>query len=351
MHSQTVPTLKRNKSGWFEIRWSEKDDAGKWRSYRTSTHTKDQKVAKDALWRHLDPSGGVIAGAQGPLYVGELLDQYEKSAEMRGVKNTQAMALRPIRRAWATHGPAGITPQVVTQYTRERMLGWYTQKRIPAQPSTVRRELAAFAAAMHWCVRKKLIRAEDCPDIDLPPNGAPRERFLTEAECAELGLCATEFDRQHGTNVYLFVLIAIDCCARAESIESLTWGRVSFDRNQIDFRDPAKPETSKRRCVVPMSVGVSTAMCDALTNKHARNNDELVVGPIPHNVWKRFIDTTPYKDLTRHDLRRTGASLLVHRGVDLMKVAKMLGDDPQTVIKHYARFAPDYLADVHKPTH
>jgi integrase len=347
---QTVPSLKRNKSGWFEIRWSEKDDTGAWRSQRKSTHTKDQAQAIDELRRHLgNPTGlsALVAGVAQLETIGELLDQYEQSAEMRGVKATQGFALRPIRRAWDALAPEDISPGVVREYTQARMRGEYTERRMPAQSATIRRELVAFGAAMRWCVRKKLIKPEQCPDVDLPPNGAPRERFLTQTEVDDLLQRALAFDKR----VYLFCRLAIDTCARADAIETLTWDRVDTHRGMVDYRDPALPVTTKRREVVPVSDHTRHVLRTLKPGPSMRGGPSgLVVGPIPYDFWKRFTDTTPYKDLTRHDLRRTGASLLVHRGVDLMKVAKMLGDDPQTVIRHYARFAPDYLADVHRPT-
>lgn len=339
---ETVPTLKRNPDGWFYIHWSEKV-ADHWRSRRASTRTKDPKEAMRALARHL----GDGAAEPEPQTIDALLDAYEAGARLRGVKPTQLVALRPIRAAWGGAAPEDLTPEVVARYVQGRGEGHWTKGGRPAAPATVRRELASLQAALRWAVRKRLLLETKAPDIDLPPKSAPRERFLTEEETERLFKRAAEFDAQHGTKLELFCRIAVDCCARAASIEGLRWQQVDWKRGGwLDFRTPGAPETFKRRVVVPMSSGVR----EALTREecwHAPLPDQPVVGPVPHHLWRQFIATTPFMGLTRHDLRRTGASLLIAQGVDLLKVARMLGDDPRTVMKHYARFAPDYLADVH----
>lgn len=351
----TVPALRRNSAGWFYIHWSEKDENGVWRSQRRSTRTKDQQDAIAQLRKHLASAATPGAPMVSPTTVGELIDQYELGANLRGVKLTQLMALRPIRAAWGDKLPQDLDTKAVARYVSERTVhGLWTKRAEPVAPSTVRRELGALTSALRWCLKKRLLLETELPDLDLPPAGAPREVFLTESEATDLCRRALDFDQANGTQLWLFCSIAIDMCARAHAIETLPWGRVDFERNMIDFRDPNLPPTKKRREVLPMSDAVEAI----LRLRHDSSDEELpplptdlVVGPVPHHVWNKFIETTPFKDrgLTRHDLRRTGASLMIARGVELLKVAKMLGDHPQTVLKHYARFAPDYLADVHKP--
>lgn len=345
----TIPKVHRNKDGWYYVRWSEKDDAGAWRSKRQSLRTKDQETAKRELAKHLDDR---TASGWRPIY--ELLDAYEQGAKLRGIKPTQMVALRPIRAAWGLLFPTAITPDVVAEYVQKRSQGLWTKGNRAVKPATIRRELEAATAAFKWCVKKRLLSVTDLPDIDLPPKAAPREVFLTEPDADHLINLALLYDHEHQTRLGLFCALATDCCARAESIERLSWGRVSFDRNQVDFREPGQPETTKRRAVVPMSLRVSDLLLSAMNPSGAGipvrpPGNELVVGPVSQHLWRKFTATTPWPHLTRHDLRRTGASLMIARGVDLMKVAKMLGDDPRTVMKHYARFAPDYLADVHTP--
>ena len=52
--------------------------------------------------------------------------------------------------------------------------------------------------------------------------------------------------------------------------------------------------------------------------------------------------------LTPHILRHTGASILATNGVDLIKIAELMGDSTETVRKHYAKFHPTYMEDATK---
>lgn len=357
----TIPTLQRNSAGWYYIHWSEKDDeTGVWRSQRKSCRTQDTEIAKRALARRLDGSDGQPKPSPKRMTVAELLDEYEQGGAIRGIKLTQLMALRPIRRAWGALYPEDLTPSAVAKYVQERQRGLWTVGEKRVKPQTVRRELEALTAALHWCLSKRLLLETEYVEPDLPPRSPKREVYLTGPEANDLFKRAADFDAKHKTRLELFCTIAVDCCARADSIENLAWNRVDMERRLIDFREPGRPVTNKRREIVPMSDAVWTLLKAEYDKMRMQDetgafvvipprSTELVVGRVSNNLWRKFISTTPYypRGLTRHDLRRTGASLMIARGVDLLKVAKMLGDNPETVLKHYACFAPDYLADVH----
>ena len=58
--------------------------------------------------------------------------------------------------------------------------------------------------------------------------------------------------------------------------------------------------------------------------------------------FERFVEAHGF-DCTRHDLRRTWATLRAQAGVDLFAIAGVLGDTIETVTKHYAHHHPDFL--------
>jgi integrase len=276
--------------------------------------------------------------------IADLIDQYELGAKLRGVAPTQLMALRPVRRAFAGYVPEELTPRAIAGYVNCRRLGKFTECHgtRPAKDGTIRRELGALSAVLNWAHQKRLLK-DAPPTIDLPPQSPPREVFLTVDE-ADVLFEDAAMKVQAGSRVGLFVCLALDTWARANAIETLPWSRVNLDLRQIDYRDPSKPETCKRRVPVPISTRLLRVLYDAEGGVGA----EPVVGPITQYEWKRWLGSTIFHDrgITRHDLRRTGISCAVARGVDLMKVAQMAGDDYGTILKHYARFAPDYLEGV-----
>lgn len=279
--------------------------------------------------------------------VNDLIDQYEQGAKLRGLAPTQLNALKPIRRALGEATPAKLTPGAIDKYVSRRRDGWFTNAFAAkgAANGTIRRELGALSSVLNWGVQKHLIK--DAPSIDLPPTSPPRENFLDKGAADALWDYAADevrdgdfIDRKVG----LFTCLALDTWARANSIETLPWSRVTLGSpGRIDYRDPARPETAKRRVPVP----ISTRLRDVLLTAGVADPDgALVTGPITQYAWRSFTSEAGFPDLTRHDLRRTGISLAVARGVDLMKVAQMAGDNYDTVLKHYARFAPDYLDGV-----
>lgn len=279
-----------------------------------------------------------------------LLDEYERSATMRGVKATTINALIPIRRALGMLAPNELTPARIRAYTSERQMGCWSRAHAKrgAQSGTIRRELGALTAALNWCVSRKLVERSDLPFIDLPAPSPPREVFLPLAEADALWDVAAKTAVEHSGPVGLFTCLALDTWARAASIETLTWEKVDLDLARIDYRDLTNPATAKRRVPVVISPRLSDVLRAWRTN---HPNDKVVCGPISHYLWRAFVKYSSTRvDLCRHDLRRTGISLAIARGVDPMKVAQMAGDDYETIMKHYARFAPDFLDGVWSPS-
>lgn len=280
--------------------------------------------------------------------ISDLIDQYEQGAKLRGLSPTQLNALKPIRRCLGKFRPRGLTPVMVGSYIADRRKGHFTNAhaKLPAADGTIRRELGALSAVLNWGADKRLIKRDEVPTIDLPPCSPPRENFLAGADADRLFVKARILvEAAHPTlgRAALFACIALDTWARADAVETLTWGRVSVDKGQIDYRDPRRPETKKRRVPVPMSSRLHLLL--AMLRLKAQPAD-AVVGPVTQYAWKKFVTWAGFPDLTRHDLRRTGISCAIARGVDLLKVAQMAGDDLATILKHYARFAPDYLDGV-----
>lgn len=278
-----------------------------------------------------------------------LISEYEAGAKLRGVAPSQLNALIPVRRGLGQLTPQQLTPKRQQLYVAERRKGEHSRAhaRVGAANGTIRRELGALTAVFNWAEGKRLIPERSAPLLDLPPKSPGRKVYLTEPEADDLWQRAAAWTRD---NVGLFVMMALDTWARAEAIETLPGERVFLDRGLIDYRDPTRPETLKRRVPVTLSPRLLASLRERMPVQPSVG--ALVVGRVTHYAWRCFIETTPYaaKGLTRHDLRRTGISLAFARGVDPMKICQMSGDDLDTLLEHYACFAPDYLAGVHAPS-
>jgi integrase len=356
-----TPRLTRdNATGIWQIRWTEKRDDGSWRSHSLSTRTKDRAVAAHVLqgFQVELMKGGIggVGALPGAQPIEEILDAYELAAEMRRVGETQSFSLRPIRSFFGKLTVADVTPGIVARYVRERRAGSHTQRAPRAgregggiADSTLRRELSALSAALTWAGRKGIIPRTSVPVIDLPPAGAPREVFLTEREADDLWLRALSLSPGESkgrlTRISRFVALALDTGARAEAIEALEWTQVDLEGGWIDYRKPGERITTKRKARVPIAPRLRPVLERA--KREAKGAFVCDQGSV-RTAWETFVATTPYaaRGLTRHDLRRTFASVLAARGVPLEKIALLLADTLPTVIKHYARFSPDYLKGV-----
>jgi integrase len=118
-------------------------------------------------------------------------------------------------------------------------------------PSTIKTEMEALRACLRWHYGK------DAPIIVAPAPSKPRERYLTKEEARIL---EDAIDTPHAK---LFVKLALATGARMGAILDLTWDRVDFTHNTIDFMPAGRDKTNKRRTVVPMTPKLREALEEA----------------------------------------------------------------------------------------
>lgn len=344
----TVYNLERNKSGYWEIRWSEYDETAKRsRSRSHSCGTKVKREAETYKTSWLEARGLILATQTGST-VAAIIDLYLAWAERENASETQRWSLRPVRKWFEHHDVGQITDDEVRAYTDCRLAD--------VKSGTVRKELSALKAALNWAASPKrkprVIMPADVPHIELPAEGAARTNFLQAKDAERL------FDLAHGKAVAsgrhfrfrrlgLFICLALETAAREGAIKTLTWDRVHLDRNQIDFRDPDAPVTKKRRVPVPISAKLKPILQDAYDRRDQNNPFVLEHDGAVYKQFKQFLaDHKLPEDATIHDLRRTWATLRVMWGAPMEKVAAILGDTVEVTEKHYAHFQPGYGSDV-----
>lgn len=326
--------LKANGRGYYEIRYAEKTGTGQWVTRRVSCRTKSRTAAEAFRRAWLkEVLTGSLPAHTGGLLVSDLVSLYRDGHRGAGC---QDWSLRPAEAYFGAVEPEGITVDALRDYEAER-------RGAGVASATVRRELGALRAALNWCAKHGKLERGRVPVFVMPPEGTPKESFLDEDQENEfyslamgLSMGKTRLD-----DLTLFVGLALDTAARAGAIEGLTWDRVDLKRGLIDFRDPLIPVSRKRRVVVPVGARLAP-----LLERAKRERTGNTVLEVPGAVAKRFMDwrkDTPTPWVTRHDLRRTWATLAARAGVDLWQIAGVLGDDIKTVMKHYAKHQPGYL--------
>ena len=242
-------------------------------------------------------------------------------------------ALRPVR---ASLGP--LTPEMVSR----RLVREYTAQRLKdgRRPATVNKELRTLRQALSLAVKECDI--DSAPHIEIPGEGAPRNRWLSPAEAnALLEACR----RRH---IRTFILVALHTGARKGAILELTWDRVGLDQRLIMFPPPANPRTKKRRSIVPVNDTLLTHLSEirerAVTNWVIEYAGHPVTA-ISSDTWRRLVKRAGIDHCTPHDLRRTCATWMVQAGIPTAKVARYLGDREEMIERVYGHHQPGYLKD------
>lgn len=357
MHDYIPPleetSLARNRSGYWEVKWTvPAQHSGKGRavSRAFSTGVKDHALASK-LRREYLATLGHVNNAQAVHTVSSIVDLYlVHHVEQNAASEAQHWALLPVKTLLGTLDVTQLSPQDGARYTRARARGEASPTGKPISPGTIRRELSALRAALRWGVKKLHLPANYVlPSFDLPQEGPARTNVLTDDEerrlheAAVAVLAGPDMDSL-AWKTALWTVLALDTAARAASIEQLTWDRVDFRTLLIDYRDPSRKVTKKRRVPVP----ISDRLLPVLTAVWARKGQPtrgLVLGTTcdTRHAFPRFAKSVLGRKVSRHDLRRTWATLAVRAGVNLYKVAGVLGDTLAVVEKHYAHLQPDAL--------
>ena len=116
---------------------------------------------------------------------------------------------------------------------------------VAVSTGTLRREFNVLRAALRLAWKDDFLLKP--PTLAPPPDSAPRDRFITKAEARKL-LAACET-----AHVTTFLALAFFTGARKGSILSLTWNQVDFQTGMIDFQEPGRRLTNKRRSIVPIN--------------------------------------------------------------------------------------------------
>lgn len=337
--------LKRNRSGFWEVRYSEKQPDGTWRSRTVSTRTKDRGEASEFKAALVTNEARLVQQVAVPV-LGTVLEAYVKAVP------GQDFNLRAPRRHLADLPVDLLTPEQVQDYTRVRTVDE------GVVGSTVLRELGAVTAALNWAVSKRTfgLRADDVPAIDKPPRGNPRNLWLNEEEEPWFYACAMglSLGQRRLHRLTRFVALGLDTAARREALMELTWDRVDFRAGKIDFRVPGAATGNKRRTVVE----VSDRLMPLLERAHREwradgaHAGEPVVGVgslrTSWESWVAGAEGGRWKWMTPHLMRHSWAKLNARAGVSLFDVAGVLGDTYETVARNYLHDCPVNMGIVNR---
>lgn len=301
--------------------------------HRISTGCTDRAGAEAVLASYLieaaKPQLSVVS-------IAVILELYLVDRRERAIPGADRLgwAHKQVTRILGHKPPEAITETECRRYAEQR-------RRERVTDATIRTEMQALRAALRWAADANVALIATAPKIMMPPRPEPRIRWLTRDEAASL-LAAC---RAH--HVELFVTIALHTGARSGAILALTWERVDIGNRLIDFREPGRTRTRKRRVAVPINDTLLAALIEAKALATAETVIEWGGGSIAR-IKHAFRETAARAGLpgvTPHVLRHTAVTWLLQGGVDPWKVAGFTGMTVEMVQQVYGHHHPDHLRD------
>ncbi len=212
----------------------------------------------------------------------------------------------------------------------------------PVSSSTLRREYNVLRAALRLAWKDGYLVKP--PAIQPPAETAPRDRYLTKQEARRL------IEAAKTPHVKVFVALAVFTGARRGSILALTWDRVDFERGMIDFQEPGRPLTKKRRSMVPITDQLLPLLQHASEQRIGDYVVEYEGKKVPHGLrwsFKRLCQAAGLTwQPTPHVFKHSVASWMAMDRVPIDQAADWLATDPATLRRTYRKFDPAYLRPV-----
>ncbi len=321
----------------WEVRWTEQHNGG-YRSRAVSTGIKDPsgKFEAQVFAAEFKNQSAAIDEVIEEPRINEIIDRYVTDVTARrGQTKNAKYIFNDIRKAFGAQRLSAMTSQDFVDYQVECSSKHKT--------TTVLTRLKRLRTAILHAHKVGLLDKSIDPHIPFPPEQQGRVVFLDEEQEAEFHALACGLSIGCATlhPVTLSTCLGLDTGARQMAIMGLTWDRIDWREETIDYREPGMIVSKKRRAVVPINNRLRPVLQRAYKE---RGDNKLFAYPAAlEKDYRAFIRSTPYPWATAHVLRHTYASLLLKAGVDVIQVGDLMGDTPQTVLKTYAHTSRRWL--------
>lgn len=359
------PRLDTNERGIYEIRWTENG-----RSKRSSTRTSDYESAQKVFVAFLTLHGQEErrVASTGPRLVRDAMgdpdmpdgdDYWHEHVQPNVIDKASArFSYDKLLPFFGSMAIKDVGPGDVREYVRQRRVGIIGR---PSKDHTISRELSVLNAAFSHDWKEKRLALADKPFIKLPGRSPPRDRWLTYAEAERLIAAAKDSKDPHTPEkltprIYRFVMLAIETASRKTALLELQRKQVDLKHGLIYLNPTGRQQTNKRRPQVAISSRLRPILEQTLLHipdkpeAFVLDHDGEIRTAFENAVVRAKLGTRDdngncVSDVTPHVLRHTKATWMAQAGVDMFKIANVLGDSVQTVTKTYAHHHPDYQRD------
>ena len=347
--------LKPNKRGYWEVWWAERAADGDYATQHASSRTKVLAEAETYLGdfcRNVRQNIASVAQPQVPTIDALCVGWLNAVAPLGQDKNNGYSLVSPRR----------LLGYLTADQLDEKVLQDYRKQR-PVKDGTVRRELSALRTVLNWATeqRPRLIHRDDIPVFNekvMPPEGAPRVVFLDETQESLVWDQAIAYGAAGddvGYRVMLYVCLGLETAARNGALMELTWDRVNMKLGMIDYRNPLRRVTKKKRVQVAMSNRLRPVIEAARAKAIAEGRVDARGEPTGRVIWDVKCIDGPFDTffagltlnlpgkMTAHVMRHTWCSLHAMAGMPLQDIAKFVGDNHGTIEKYYLHLTPEHM--------
>jgi integrase len=226
---------------------------------------------------------------------------------------------------------------------------WIGKQSATLKPSSVQRQLSTFNAIMNDAVRNGLIERNPSSRADRIKGIEGRQRFVTDVEWQTILTTAEEIEQKQeeakeSTPQQIrgwlrhYVVWAYNSGMRRAEILKLTWDnvrRIDAEHIVVEVLNSKNGKSRFVSCTPEMQ-----SIIDCLRGLPRKNGDDRLF-PVSMTTAKRSLTrlwkATGLNDVRLHDLRRSHATILIGKGVDVRTVAGRLGHTGTAMLaRHYA---------------
>ncbi len=277
-----------------------------------------------------------------PLTVQKIFDRYLKEHSLpRGNERIDRSVMRAPLLAFGNRFHP--TPRGIEEYTKARAAGKHGIK--PAAPATIRRELTALQAVLNWGSRNGMIKGEPVFRFTKPVGANPRTLWVTEND-QEIILGKLP-DAPLG--VQIFVKLGLTYGVRLGAIMDLRFNpdQIDFEARSIDFYNPQRRATRKRRPVVPMTASIEQLLAWRRLKLGGGATGAPVCEFTTHPYkYQKFMQSIGYGWVSAHVLKHSAITLMLRAGVSPLDVARVTATDLTTIYKTYRHHTVDELRTI-----
>ena len=255
---------------------------------------------------------------------------------------------------------AEIHPDKDTTGYAQKMLDWASQT---LTPDTCRRLMVQLNACLKWAIESKRVKLERSPFEGMATKA---KRLIKKTEDEERDIHPfTRSERDaiieafrtssHHCNYYRYVVFCFYVGCRPSEAIALTWNDIASDLSKITFKNVIVASVggtekcsglkTQRKRVFPCNSQVQELLREIQSTRQSSNDlvfisakgKEFSPGYF-REIWVKILNSLEIEYRKPYQTRHTFVTLCLEAGLDAKDVARLVGNSPEIIYRHYAGY-------------